>query len=153
MSPAGLAVLLGLYAGLRREEIASLRWTDIRDDWLVIVGKGDVTGEIPIHSELAKRLGVARATSSSHFVFPGRLGGHVTPATIWGWCRALSLEALEIPVATHVLRHTAIATLNDKTMDLRAAQHFARHQSPETTVLYTRVNRDRLVNAVAAIDY
>lgn len=151
--PAGLAVLLGLYAGLRREEIASLTWTSIRDGWLVVVGKGDVTGEIPVHPELAKRLALARATSSSHFVFPGRLGGHVTPATVWGWCRALSLEALEIPIATHVLRHTAIATLNDKTRDLRAAQSFARHASPETTVIYTRVSRDRLINAVAAIDY
>jgi len=44
--------------------------------------------------------------------------------------------------------HTAIATLNDTTRDLRA---FARR--PETTVLYTRVPRRRLEEAVSAIDY
>jgi site-specific recombinase XerD len=43
--------------------------------------------------------------------------------------------------------------LNDGTRDLRTAQEFARHASPETTVIYTRVPRERLVAAVAAIDY
>jgi integrase len=86
-------------------------------------------------------------------VFPGRRGGHVTPTTVWTWSRRLGRVALGAPVATHVLRHTAIATLNDCTRDLRTAQEFARHASPETTVIYTRVRRDRLVAAVAAIDY
>ena len=73
---------------------------------------------------------------------------------MWLWCRErVSRQALGFEVATHVLRHTAIATLNDATHDLRAAQEFARHLSPETTVLYTRVSRRRLVEAVAAIDY
>ena len=71
----------------------------------------------------------------------------------WTWSRRLGYEALAHPVATHVLRHTAIATLNDRTRDLRAAQAFAGHASPETTVLYTRVTRDRLVEAVSAISY
>jgi site-specific recombinase XerD len=65
----------------------------------------------------------------------------------------VSRQALGFEVPTHVLRHTAIATLNDATHDLRAAQEFARHLSPETTVLYTRVSRRRLIEAVAAIDY
>jgi len=41
--PAGLAVLLGLYAGLRREEIAMLRFDHVRDGWLRFVGKMDVS--------------------------------------------------------------------------------------------------------------
>ncbi len=35
----GLAVLLAMYQGLRREEIAKVRWDDITDDgWLRLVG-------------------------------------------------------------------------------------------------------------------
>ncbi len=155
--PAGLAVLLGLYAGLRRDEIARLRWDQLSDGWLRVVGKCEVAGEIPVHPVLAERLDVAQVLASSRgspFVFPGQRGhDHVCAATVWLWSRRVSRQALGFEVATHVLRHTAIATLNDATHDLRAAQEFARHLSPETTVLYTRVSRRRLVEAVAAIDY
>jgi integrase len=152
--PAGLAVLLGLYAGLRREEIAGLRWEQIAGGWLRVVGKCDVAGEVPLHPILDARLELARRARVSSFVFPGEGGrGHVAPATVWLWSRRVSRRALGIDVSTHVLRHTAIATLNDATHDLRAAQEFARHLSPETTVLYTRVSRRRLVDAVGSIDY
>ena len=152
-SPAGLAVLLGLYAGLRREEIAKLRWDAFVDGWVTIVGKRDVTGEIPVHPTLARRLERARREASSPFVFPGRVDGHVNPTTVWTWSRRIGRAALALAVPPHVLRHTAIATLNDATGDLRAAQEFARHLSPETTVLYTRVNAQRLIGAVGAINY
>lgn len=152
-SDAGLAVLLGLYAGLRRSEIAQLRYDDFSAGWLTIVGKRNVTGEIPLHPELVSRLGRSRGSGCSAFVFPGRGRDHVSPATVWLWTRRVSRAALGIDVAPHVLRHTAIATLNDQTRDLRAAQEFARHRSPETTVAYTRVDRARLDAAVASIDY
>ena len=57
------------------------------------------------------------------------------------------------PVATHVLRHTALATALDATGDLRAVQELAGHARPETTAGYTRVRRDRLEAAVSAISY
>lgn len=156
-SPAGLAVALALYAGLRRLEIASLRWSDVdlESGWLRIVGKGDVTGELPLHPELARKLDAARSgATSGTWVFPGRgPREHVNPTTVWTWSRRLSERALGLEVATHRLRHTAIATLNDRTGDLRTAQAFARHVSPETTTLYTRVSRSRLEAAVAAIIY
>jgi integrase/recombinase XerC len=152
-SSAGLAVLLGLYAGLRREEIAKLRFDEIRDGWLRFVGKGDITRDVPVHPELAGRLERRRAASVSPFVFPGDVDGHVNPTTVWTWTRRLGRIAIDVAVPPHVLRHTAIATMNDITRDLRAAQHFAGHASPETTVIYTRVSRQRLVDAVSAITY
>lgn len=152
-SSAGLAVLLGLYAGLRREEIAKLRYDEIRDGWLRFVGKGDITREVPIHPHLAARLERSRSLARSPFVFPGDVDGHVNPTTVWTWTRRLGRIAIDVAVPPHVLRHTAISTLNDRTRDLRAAQHFAGHASPETTVIYTRVSRRRLIDAVSAIDY
>jgi len=151
--PAGFAVLLGLYAGLRREEIAGLRFDQFAGGWLRVVGKREVAGEIPVHPALTERLEVARLSRVSSYVFPGRAGGHIASATVWNWTRRVSRIAIGQPVSPHVLRHTAIATLNDATHDLRAAQEFARHLSPETTVLYTRVDRRRLEDAVASIDY
>ena len=149
----GLAVLLGLHAGLRRAEIAALEWCQVSPGWLRIVGKGDVTREVPLHPRLSGLLVARRAVVEGRWVFPGRSGGHVSPTTVWTWSRRLGELALAGPVPTHVLRHTAIATLNDVTRDLRAAQLFAGHASSETTEIYTRVSTDRLVAAVAAIDY
>ncbi len=146
----GVAVLLGLYAGLRRGEIASMRWGDLgADGWLTVVGKGERVRVLPLHPVVLEALGVRGAG----FVFPGRWGGPQHPTTVWGWAREVSAEAGLGAVATHVLRHTALATSLDATGDLRAVQELAGHASPETTAGYTRATRRRLVAAVGAISF
>jgi integrase len=159
----GLAVLFGLYAGLRRNEIARLRWRDIDQlGWVTLVGKGDVTRALPLHRVLLESARSVRAglapppdgsPGSSPWVFPGRWGGPVNPTTIWLWVRAVAHGAGLPPIPTHVLRHTCLATALDATRDLRAVQELAGHARPETTAGYTRVRRDRLVDAVSAIEY
>lgn len=148
----GLAVVLGLYEALRREEIATLPWTSLRDDgFLRVVGKGTKERRIPLHPVVAGALTWVPRTSA--YVFAGRFGGSVTPATIWAWVREVS-EAAGVPViAPHVLRHTSLATANDNTGDLRAVQAFAGHAKPETTAIYTRANARRLAAVVASLEY
>ena len=158
----GLAVLLGLYAGLRRAEIARLRWSEIGPDgWLTIVGKGDVTRSLPLHPAVLEALGSLRGVPDTPaagaqrpgYVFAGRWGGPVNPTTVWGWVRLVATAAGLATVPTHVLRHTCLATALDTTRDLRAVQELAGHARPETTAGYTRVRRDRLTETVAAIEY
>lgn len=153
-SAAALAVSLALYAGLRRTEISALRWdqVDLEAGWLHVVGKGDVSAELPIHPELDRKLREWPRVGS--YVFPGERGReHVTPATVWLWTRQLSQQAIGELVPPHRLRHTAIATLHDETSDLRTAQAFARHISPDTTAINTRTSRRRLRRAVERLDY
>lgn len=158
----GLAVLIGLYAGLRRAEIAGLRYSDIgNDDWLTIEGKGNIIREFPLHPVVVEALRAHRAAGSigpvrsqdAGFVFPGRWGGGANPATVWGWVREVSVAGGLDPIATHVLRHTALTNALDATRDLRAVQEIAGHASPETTAGYTRSTRRRITEAVLAIDY
>lgn len=73
--------------------------------------------------------------------------------TIASWCAQIASDAGLDAVAPHRLRHTAIATINDETGDLRAAQEFARHADPSTTQLYTRVTAQRLRRAVDSLRY
>ena len=148
----GLAVLCGLYLALRRSEIARLRWDQIDDATLKVVGKGDKTAWLPVHSKLAvvflcwpgERVGA---------VFLGRRGNPVAPATVWTWTAQVAEEAGLGKVRTHQLRHTALAALNDATGDLRATQSFARHSKPETTSHYTRTTARRLRQVVEELDY
>jgi integrase/recombinase XerD len=154
----GLAVLIGLYSGLRRAEIARVRWDDVVDDehgrpqWFRVRGKGDVEADVPIHPILAGVL--ERNRRATGYLFRGRqLGQPVSPATIWEWVRQVAAYAGMAPVRTHVLRHTALAEANDRTGDLRAVQELARHTSPDVTAIYTRVKSERLIQVVSAIDY
>lgn len=150
--PRGLAVLLGLYAALRRAEIAGLRRDQISDGWLEVVGKGDRTRHIPMHPVVAEAF--ARYRCRSTFVFPGQGGkGHVTPTTVWKWVKELAEQAGIGPVTVHQLRHTSLATALDLTRDLRAVQQFAGHARPETTAIYTRTTSARLIAVVNSIDY
>lgn len=149
----GLAVALGLYLGLRREEIATLRWAevDLELGWATITGKGGVQAGIPIHP-VALRL-LADWPCRSSYIFPGRRGGPCSPATIWHWTRLVASAAGVGKVTTHQLRHTCLATMHDATGDLRATQTFARHARPETTAGYTRTTSAALRRVVAALDF
>lgn len=160
----GLAVLLGLYGALRRSEISELCWSDLTGDgWVRIVGKG-VERTIPLHPVLVEALEASRRSSVppgptrrlqglDDRVFVGQGGGRLNPTTVWTWVRELAAEAGLPPVATHVLRHTALATALDATRDLRAVQELAGHARPETTAGYTRVLSDRLRGAALAVEY
>ena len=81
----GLAVLLGLYAGLRVNEVATLRWSDIEAGWVTLIGKQDRQRSLPLHPHLAEALESHGRTVE--WVFPGRFGGPQNPTTVWGWVR------------------------------------------------------------------
>lgn len=150
----GLAVLLALYLGLRREEISVARWDAFAGDgwYKVVAGKGDKEAILPVHPVLLRA--VLAFPRRSAWLFPGRSGTRpVCPATIWAWVQDVTEEAGLGRVAPHVLRHTCLATANDATGDLRAVQEFARHSKPETTAGYTRATARRLTEVMMSLDY
>ncbi len=151
--PEGSAVLLGLYLGLRRDEIAKAQWARFDRDmaWYTVLGKRDVEATLPVHQVLRDEL--ADRMTLFPYVFPGRSSAHVSAGTINQWVGKVGDKAGVSGLSPHRLRHTAIATINDNTGDLRAAQEFARHADPNTTRIYTRVNTDRLKRAVEALRY
>jgi len=151
--PDGAAVLFGLYLGLRREEIARARWDrfDRGFEWYTVLGKGDVEAVLPVHPVLASEL--KGRMGAFPWVFPGRSSAHVSAGTVGHWVGRVGTLAGVDGLSPHRLRHTAIATINDATGDLRAAQEFARHADPNTTRIYTRVNAQRLRRAVDSLQY
>jgi integrase/recombinase XerD len=148
--PEGLAVLFGMYLALRREEIAQAEWHRFSDGyaWYRVTGKGDKTATLPVNPVLASEL-----KGGTGYVFPGRFGGHVSPATIWDWAKKVGRAAGIDGMRTHQLRHTALTVANDTTGDLRAVQTFARHSKPSTTAGYTRTKAQRLREVSDALTY
>ena len=145
--PRGTAILLGLYLGLRISEIAKATWERFDPDlaWYTVTGKGGVTAPIPVSEPL--RLVLAEVPGPHvGYLFPSiqRRRTHIHQTTVSAWLDVVALRAGFPHIQTHRLRHTAIATVNDITQDLRATQEFARHARAETTQIYTRVTADRL---------
>lgn len=153
--PEGVAVLMGMYMGLRVTEIASAEWAkfDAHMEWYQCLGKGSKTRYLPVHPVLAQDLRYMRKDTA--WVFPGRTGirDHVRPATVWKWCKQVAEFAGIREITIHQLRHTAITEVYDRTGDLKAAQEFAGHSKSTTTQVYTRRNVTRLVTAVNLINY
>lgn len=152
--PEGTAVLIGLYLGARREEIAGLQWPnfDRRAEWVTIHGKHNQLRTLPVHPRLRTEL--IPHMSMFPYVFPGSRGrSHIHEATIWNWVQLVCESAGIQQISPHQLRHTSIGTINDKTQDLRTAQDFAGHARPETTAIYTRSTTARMLSAVEALDF
>lgn len=151
--PRGGAVYLALYLGLRREEIATLRWSDFDPDmsWVTIHGKMDRTRYLPVHPRLQAFLKPNRWPTE--FVFPGRLGGHITPTTVNKWISELAEEEAGLTLTPHQLRHTSGGRVNDQTRDIHVAQIWLGHADVSTTQIYTRVAHDRLLGAMQMLNW
>lgn len=151
--PQGTAVLCGLYLGLRRAEIAAMRWDRFDSDFTAytVLGKGGYTDTIPVHSQLR---GVLRPLRNGYvYLFPGdgrRIHAH--PETIWEWVRRVADDA-DVEVTPHRLRHTAVNRIYQATGDIRVAQTFARHRRIDTTLIYTEVREDQVRAALDSLDW
>lgn len=152
--PMGTTVLIGLYMGLRAHEIAGVRWDrfDHRLERYTVHGKGAYVATLPVHEVLRDQLEKLRTPYL--YLFPGsRERPHVAYGTIWSWVRQLGIQIGLEDLRPHQLRHTAGATMNDTTGDIRATADFLRHRRLETTMIYTRTTEDRLNRSVASLRY
>lgn len=151
----GTAVLVGLLTAARRSEIANVAWSRIDLDGRTITLVRPKTRDrltVPLHPHLHAHL-AERKVAGERWLFPGRHGGHVSPATVWQWIRDVAESAGIGKVNSHQLRHTALSEINDATEDLRAAQEIAGHEDPSITAGYTRVSDARMRAAIEALDY
>lgn len=152
--PRGTAVLAGLYLALRVTEISVMSW-DLFDREMTsytVTGKGDYTATLPVHPRFKEHL--EPLPTRWRFLFPGQSGrDHVNPATVWHWIRTIGEFAGIAELRPHQLRHTAGATMNDRTGDLRATSEFLRHRRLETSMIYTRTTQEALNRAVTALVY
>jgi integrase len=144
----GLAVLLGLYLGMRCAEIAAATWTGYDGamyEWQR-VKTGDLA-RLPVHPRLAAALD--REERWGPFLFPSGISAtrpHVAPQTIWEWVRKIG-EGCGVDVSTHQLRHTCITRIVDS-VGLRVGQEWAGHRDPEVTAGYSRVSETRMREAM-----
>ena len=106
LGPFGGLIRLGMLSGMRRGELAGLKWSDVRDDRIVLQAQVTKTGakhEIPMTSTMRALLN-AQPRTSSRLVFPS----HRTGEEMGGWSKLTPRAVRDSGVAfrLHDLRRT-----------------------------------------------
>jgi integrase len=134
---------LGVAAGLRRAEIASLDLADLDlgRELVRVHGKGRKLREVPVKNGTLDALRAwlaCRGYEPGPLVCPVRKGGRVelrrlAPQAILRVCEKRAQEAGIKEFAAHDLRRTYISALLDQGVDLSVASELAGHSSPSAT--------------------
>jgi integrase len=151
-----------LNTGMRLSELLNLEWSDIdfqrrkikiqrKSFWSPKTGER----EIPINAgmyELLQRLKREKGPNTD-FVFPTGNGR--------GYRKSLRLELMRVAkecgilnlTKIHSLRHTFASQLVMKGVDLPTVQKLMGHSDIETTMIYSHLTPDHLVDAVNKLDF
>lgn len=135
--------------GLRRAEVAAVRWQDFRIDGagqsVRVYGKGAKVRYVPVPQDTWARLPRENGWRPEDLVFK------VSPARIWQILRAMSFDADMPPVSPHDLRRTYATRLLDAGVDLPTVQRLMGHADPKTTSNYDRRGDAEAFAAVAKV--
>jgi site-specific recombinase XerD len=144
-----LAIVLASACGLRRVEVARLRWDDVdvaRGVVYVERGKGGKTRWAFMPPE-------ARSMFAAHdgaggYVFAAQSGAPVTPSYVGKLVRR-ALDRAEASASMHQLRHSWATRAVDGGMPLEVVAVLAGHESVDTTRIYARMATARVMELAA----
>lgn len=142
-----LMLELAGFGGLRRAEIAVCHSRDLvpdLDGWsLCVHGKGRRERKVPLLDFLSVKL----RKLPIGYVFPGEVGGHLSPAYVG----KLMSAALPDGWTAHSLRHRFSAKFYENERDIRATQEVLGHASVVTTQRYTPVPAGTMRRAIQSV--
>lgn len=159
-----VVVLLEGQCGLRRAEVAAIRWptdVDLNDRTILVHGKGGVERMVYLSEETAAAI---RHWLGERGTEPGALicayGSlrHLTPTwlgiLVARWMEAAGLKTMARDgVSGHALRHTAATAMLRSGANIRVVQEAMGHASISTTARYLRADNDEVRAAMSGLAY
>lgn len=151
------AILELLYAtGMRVSELCALKISDLSDDFVKVLGKGQKERLIPV--------GRAALVAIDHYLihyrgkaesgeplFLSRNGRPISRVWVWSRIKTYAEAAgIRKSVSPHTLRHSFATHLLENGADLRLIQELLGHEDISTTDRYTHVAGSRLKKAFNA---
>jgi integrase/recombinase XerD len=164
-----LMLALAYDAGLRREELCSVRTDDLDPSRRTVRIRAETTKSrrervvpysaatgVLLHAYLGQRQALSRARGLLFLSLSDR--NRAAPITLWSWSkvvRSIALRAAIPRFSTHTLRHLCLTDLARAGWELHTIATFAGHRNPATTLQYIHLSgRDlaaKLANGMAQI--
>lgn len=142
------------YAGMRRAEVLSLRWTqvDTTNKTIYIIGKGSKERTVPIVDTLAKLF--AMLPKDSEYVFPSSKTGNQWHEIVLRRAlkKAVKKAKLSKRVTPHMLRHSFATHLRLAGKGLDILQVLLGHADLKTTQIYAKVVDEQSIKAIQILD-
>ncbi len=147
-------ITLFLNCGLRLSELSNIKALDIREDILVVRGKGDKDRTVYLNEKCLDAIHTyleVRQNSKNEFLFTSERKNQLSKRQIQTIVKkCISNANLDTQkYTTHKLRHTAATLLyKHANVDIRTIQKILGHKSIGTTQIYTHVDDEQLRMAV-----
>lgn len=151
-------LMLFLNCGIRRSELVGLNLTDVYEDRIRVVGKGNKERIVYFGSACRKALDIYLSErnkiilSDNKALFGSRDKNRISVSAVHRLVKkhilAAGLDATQF--SAHKLRHTAATMMLSGGVDVKTVQEVLGHENLNTTQIYTHIENTELKIAAAA---
>lgn len=151
-------LMLFLNCGIRRSELVGLNLTDVYEDRIRVVGKGNKERFVYFGSACRKAIDQylverhKKVLTDNRALFGSRDGNRVSVAAVHRLVKKALLQAgLDVTqFSAHKLRHTAATMMLSGGVDVKTVQEVLGHENLNTTQIYTHIENTELKIAAEA---
>ena len=151
-------LMLFLNCGIRRSELVGLNITDLYEDRIRVVGKGNKERFVYFGSACRKAIDAYMAERSkkvltdNRALFGSRNGNRISVTAVHRLVEKALLQAgLDATqFSAHKLRHTAATMMLSGGVDVKTVQEVLGHENLNTTQIYTHIENTELKIAAEA---
>ena len=151
-------LLLFLNCGIRRSELVGLNLTDVYEDRIRVVGKGNKERFVYFGSACRKAIDAyleerqKKVLTDNKALFGSRNGNRISTDAVHALVKKALLQAgLDATqFSAHKLRHTAATMMLSGGVDVKTVQEVLGHENLNTTQIYTHIESTELKIAAEA---
>ena len=151
-------LMLFLNCGIRRSELVGLNLTDVYDDRIRVVGKGNKERFVYFGSACRKAIDAyleernQKVLTDNRALFGSRDGNRISVTAVHRLVKKALLQAGldSTQFSAHKLRHTAATMMLSGGVDVKTVQEVLGHENLNTTQIYTHIENTELKIAAEA---
>jgi len=151
-------LMLFLNCGIRRSELVNLNLTDVYEDRIRVIGKGNKERIVYFGSACRKAIDAylpernKKTLSDNRALFGSRDNNRISVTAVHRLVKKALLQAGLDPTqfSAHKLRHTAATMMLSGGVDVKTVQEVLGHENLNTTQIYTHIENTELKIAAEA---
>lgn len=151
-------LMLFLNCGIRRSELVGLNLTDVYEDRIRVIGKGDKERFVYFGSACRKAIDIyleernEKVLSDNRALFGSRDNNRISVTAVHRLVKKALLRAGldSTQFSAHKLRHTAATMMLSGGVDIKTVQEVLGHENLNTTQIYTHIENTELKIAAEA---